>query len=37
MDQRSLSNDRSIAAWLFTMAAMIFVMVSIGGITRLTG
>ena len=37
MDQRSLSNDRTIAAWLFTMAAMVLVMVSIGGITRLTG
>lgn len=37
MDLRSLSNDRAIAAWLFTMAAMVLVMVSIGGITRLTG
>ena len=31
------TDNRAIAAWLFTMAAMILVMVSIGGITRLTG
>lgn len=35
--QRPPANNRAIAAWLFTMAAMILVMVSIGGITRLTG
>ncbi len=35
--QRPTTGERAIAAWLFTMAAMILVMVSIGGITRLTG
>ena len=35
--QRPSHGERAIAAWLFTMAAMILVMVSIGGITRLTG
>ncbi len=35
--QRPPAGDRAIAAWLFTMAGMILVMVSIGGITRLTG
>jgi cytochrome c oxidase assembly protein subunit 15 len=34
---RPPASQRAIAAWLFAMAAMIFVMVSIGGITRLTG
>ncbi len=29
-------NDRAVALWLFAVAAMIFVMVVIGGITRLT-
>lgn len=37
LTQRPPASDRSIAAWLFTMAAMVLVMVSIGGITRLTG
>lgn len=31
------SHDRAIALWLFFTAAMILIMVSIGGITRLTG
>lgn len=35
--QRPSASDRAIATWLFSMAAMILVMVSIGGITRLTG
>ncbi|MDA1357908.1 MAG: COX15/CtaA family protein [Proteobacteria bacterium] len=34
---RPPASQRAIAAWLFTLAAMILVMVSIGGITRLTG
>lgn len=34
---RPPASQRAIAAWLFAMAAMIFIMVSIGGITRLTG
>ncbi|MFT5180320.1 MAG: cytochrome c oxidase assembly protein subunit 15 [Alphaproteobacteria bacterium] len=37
MAPRPPASQRAIAAWLFAMAAMIFVMVSIGGITRLTG
>ncbi|NKB50363.1 MAG: heme A synthase [Alphaproteobacteria bacterium] len=37
MPGRAAGNNRAIAAWLFTMAAMVLVMVSIGGITRLTG
>ncbi len=35
--QRPTPDGRVIATWLFTMAAMVLVMVSIGGITRLTG
>ncbi len=31
-----LRDDRAVALWLFAVAAMIFVMVVIGGITRLT-
>jgi cytochrome c oxidase assembly protein subunit 15 len=31
-----LADDRAVAIWLFIVAAMIFVMVVIGGITRLT-
>ena len=31
-----LADDRAVAIWLFVVAAMIFVMVVIGGITRLT-
>jgi heme a synthase len=31
-----LADDRAVAIWLFAVAAMIFVMVVIGGITRLT-
>src|ERR1700757_4122983 len=34
-DER-LGDDRAVALWLFAVAAMIFVMVVIGGITRLT-
>lgn len=34
---RPSATNRAIAAWLFTMAAMVLIMVSIGGITRLTG
>ena len=34
---RPPTGDRVIAAWLFVLAAMIFVMVAIGGLTRLTG
>lgn len=37
MTGRPSAANRAIAAWLFTMAAMILIMVSIGGITRLTG
>ena len=37
MTQWPPASDRAIAAWLFTVAAMVLVMVSIGGITRLTG
>ena len=37
MAQRPPAANRAIATWLFTMAAMVLVMVSIGGITRLTG
>lgn len=37
MAQQPSASDRAIATWLFSMAAMILVMVSIGGITRLTG
>ncbi len=35
--QRPPASNQAIATWLFTMAAMILVMVSIGGVTRLTG
>lgn len=31
------AGDRAVAMWLFILAAMVLVMVSIGGITRLTG
>ena len=31
-----IGDDRAVALWLFVVAAMIFVMVVIGGITRLT-
>ncbi len=31
-----IGDDRAVAVWLFIVAAMIFVMVAIGGITRLT-
>ena len=34
---RRLSSDRPVALWLFAMAGMIFVMVGLGGATRLTG
>lgn len=33
---RRQADDRAVAVWLFLVAAMIFVMVVIGGITRLT-
>lgn len=36
MAERRLADDRAVAIWLFIVAAMIFVMVVIGGITRLT-
>ncbi|HCP01202.1 MAG TPA: heme A synthase, partial [Rhodospirillaceae bacterium] len=29
-------NDRAIGRWLFVCAAMVFIMIVIGGITRLT-
>ena len=35
--ERPPASDRAIAVWLFAVAAMVLVMVSIGGITRLTG
>ena len=35
--QRPPAGNQAIATWLFTLAAMILVMVSIGGVTRLTG
>jgi heme a synthase len=34
--QRELRNRRAVAAWLIGVAAMIFLMVVIGGVTRLT-
>lgn len=34
--EREISNRRAVAAWLVGVAAMIFLMVVIGGITRLT-
>src|SRR5262249_38963926 len=34
--RHSRSSDRAVALWLFTCCAMIFAMVVIGGITRLT-
>ena len=34
--ERELSNRRAVAAWLVGVAAMIFLMVVIGGVTRLT-
>ena len=35
-EDRRASDDRAVALWLIAVAAMIFVMVVIGGITRLT-
>src|ERR1700720_2551970 len=35
-EDKRLGDDRAVALWLFVVAAMIFVMVVIGGITRLT-
>ena len=34
---RSRDQSRAVALWLFVCAAMVFAMVVIGGITRLTG
>jgi len=36
MNRDRIGDDRAVAIWLFIVAAMIFVMVVIGGITRLT-
>ena len=33
---RSVANDRAIAAWLFACCALVFAMVVVGGVTRLT-
>src|SRR6185503_21236816 len=33
----SRRNRRLVASWLFTVAAMVLVMIVLGGITRLTG
>ena len=35
-ESRRAADDRAVALWLLGVAAMIFVMVAIGGITRLT-
>ncbi|MDG2312452.1 MAG: COX15/CtaA family protein, partial [Alphaproteobacteria bacterium] len=35
--QKTFNNDQDMASWLFALSAMVLVMVSIGGITRLTG
>jgi cytochrome c oxidase assembly protein subunit 15 len=35
--RRKFDNNQVIASWLFVLSAMVLVMVSIGGITRLTG
>ena len=35
--QKTINNNHDMALWLFIMSAMVLVMVSIGGITRLTG
>ena len=34
---RAVANDRAIAAWLFACCALVFAMIVIGGVTRLTG
>ncbi len=33
---RAVANDRAIAAWLFACCALVFAMIVIGGVTRLT-
>ncbi len=33
----SLDNDRKVARWLFVLCALVFAMVVLGGVTRLTG
>ena len=35
--QKTFDNNQDMASWLFVLSAMVLVMVSIGGITRLTG
>jgi len=35
--QKAFDNNQDMASWLFVLSAMVLVMVSIGGITRLTG
>ena len=35
-DAETMKRHRILAAWLFTVAAMVFVMVVLGGVTRLT-
>lgn len=37
MNQSTCKHDRSVALWLFACCAMIFAMVILGGVTRLTG
>ena len=37
MNMTSVEIDRNIARWLLTCCALVFVMVVLGGVTRLTG
>ncbi|HET6628308.1 MAG TPA: COX15/CtaA family protein [Woeseiaceae bacterium] len=37
MNDASLENDRKVARWLFVLCGLVFAMVILGGVTRLTG
>jgi heme a synthase len=37
MTDRSTANNRTVALWLFVCCALVYVMVVLGGVTRLTG